>query len=131
MKENDETYLEEILASIEFPGEDNNYIAKFFQERDFSASVMNAINERNNRIKRALFWFVFTLLNILVLYILGTNKFIINDFFSFHKDLSMLFFLFLGVSMVGGLIGLIIQVDMSWFTEISEWVGDVLLKRDQ
>ena len=126
MEEKIDTELEKILKSIEFPDEDSKIIKQYLDNRDFSANVMRAIEERNNRVKRIIFWIVFTLLNIIILSLLGTNQFMKNDYFALHNALATLFYLFLGVSIFCGITGLIIYIDKSWFEDINHLPGDIV-----
>lgn len=126
MEEKIDKQLEQILASIEFPAEEEEKITGYLETRDFTALVVKAIHEKNMKIKRNLFWLIFIIINIVVLSLLGTNQFIKNEFFAFQNDLSILFFLFLGVSLFGGLIGLVVYFDVPWFHDISEWFNNTL-----
>ncbi|MBN2531764.1 MAG: hypothetical protein JXB88_02670 [Spirochaetales bacterium] len=130
MEEEIDKQLEELLKSIEFPGEEEKKITEYFDSRDFTMLVVEAIHEKNVRMKKILFWVIFIILNILVMSLLGTNHFIIDKFFAFQNTLSVLFFLFLGVSLFGGLIGLIIHIDTSWIHDFYEWINGTI-RRNQ
>ena len=121
-----ENNIEKILKSIEFPGKGDKEITKYFDNHDFPDFIMKAIEEKNVKAKKVIFWLVFTLLNILILYLLGTNKFINNEYFAFNNALATLFFIFLGISSFCGLIGLINYIDTSWFNGIQHLQNDIL-----
>ena len=118
--------IEEILTSIEFPGEGYKDVKRYLDNYDFTDHVMNIIEEKNVKAKKIIFWLVFTLLNIIFLYILGTNQFIKNEYFAFNNTLAMLYFLFLGISLFCGLIGLVIYIDTSRFHGIQHLQNDIL-----
>ncbi|MBN1697354.1 MAG: hypothetical protein JW881_07555 [Spirochaetales bacterium] len=117
-----ESELENILKQIEFPGESWNEIMKQIRGRNLENKIMKKIHGRNERAWRVYFWIVFTILNFLILSVMGTNKYIITDYFSLNNDLAALFFLFLGISLLGGLIGLIANANTPWFDKFRHGV---------
>ena len=119
MKNDVDKQIDEILKNIEFPGEENQKLHEFSADRDFVNKVMKAIEAENKRIKMLVFWFLFILIHILILLFLGTNKFIQNEYFAFSDTLQTIFYLFLGISLSGGIIGLIVQLDTSRVHDMS------------
>ena len=60
--------IEDILTSIEFPGESGNELSKYLDQRDFTNLVIKAVEDENIRKNKIVFWFVFTILNIILLF---------------------------------------------------------------
>lgn len=107
--------LNEILSDIEFPGEDGEMLLSYLQERHFIERVMAQIHELHRKSRKTLLWGVFCLLNLILLVIFGTSQPFVQDFFALQKELAQFFFLFLGLTFLGSLIGLVLSLDTSWF----------------
>jgi hypothetical protein len=76
---------------------------------------MADIHEIPGKTKKTLLWAGFCLLNILLLLVFGTNPLVIAQFL--QGDLGEFFFLFLGISLLGGLIGLVVVSDLPWLQD--------------
>ena len=87
------------------------YLAKV----GFVDRVMADIQEIPHKTKKILLWAGFCVLNILLLVVFGTNPSIILQFLK--GDLGEFFFLFLGISLLGGLTGLVVVSDVSWLQD--------------
>ncbi len=118
MNDINDSGLDRILKQIEFPGEDGEKILTYLQSRNFTDRVMEQTRNLGSNSPKIAVWGAFTVLNLLLLLILGTNDFIVQDFFALRNALSQFFFLFLGFTLVGSLIGLILSVDTSWFERL-------------
>ncbi len=103
--------IEDILRTIEFPGEDKAAIDEYLKGHDFTDSVMNRIQELHISETKSLFWLLFILLNVVLLLFVGGNRYLLFDFLGLHKNLSNFFFLFLGLTLMGGLIGFVLTFD--------------------
>jgi len=90
-------------------------IATYLAEVGFIDRVMTDILEIPGKSRKILLWAGFCVLNILLLIVLGTNHSLIAEFL--QGDLGEFFFLFLGISLLGGLIGLIAVSDLSWLKD--------------
>ena len=109
--------LEKALKSIEFPGEDEKNILRQLASR----KIAESINIQSQLLKKPAkygIWASFVALNLLLLFLLGSNSFIVHYFFAFQDMLATLFFLFLGLTFLGSLIGLILNMDTAWFNEL-------------
>jgi len=112
-----ERKLEKALKSIEFPGEDENNILRQLASRKISESITSQSQLLTKPAKYTI-WVVFAVLNLLLLFLLASNNFILHYFFAFQEILATLFFLFLGLTFLGSLIGLILNMDTAWFNRL-------------
>ena len=109
--------LEKALKSIEFPGEDEKNILQQLESRNMAENITTQSQLLEKPAKYRI-WVVFAVLNLLLLFFLGSNNFILHYFFAFQEMLATLFFLFLGLTFLGSLIGLILNMDTSWFNQL-------------
>ncbi len=108
--------LDAMLRTFEFPGEDPMAIQAFLAQSAFAERVMERVVEAHDHLRKAIIWAVFTCLNLILLGILGTDHYITGRYFGVEETLAQFFFLFLGISALGGIFGLILTVDTDWFT---------------
>jgi len=90
-------------------------ISSYLAEVGFVDRVMADIQEISGKTRKTLLWAGFCLFNIFLLLLLGTNPSFIAQFL--QGDLGEFFFLFLGISLLGGLIGLVAVSDLSWLQD--------------
>ncbi len=90
-------------------------ISSYLAEVGFVDRVMADIQEMSGKTRRTLLWAGLCLFNIFLLLLLGTNPSLIAQFL--QGDLGEFFFLFLGISLLGGLIGLVAVSDLSWLED--------------
>jgi len=90
-------------------------ISVYLAKVGFVDRVMADIHEIPGKTKKTLLWAGFCLLNVLLLVVFGTNLSVITKFLD--GELGEFFFLFLGISLLGGLIGLVVVSDVSWFQD--------------
>lgn len=90
-------------------------ISSYLSEVGFVDRVMADIQEISGKTRKTLLWAGFCLFNIFLLLLLGTNPSLIAQFL--QGDLGEFFFLFLGISLLGGLIGLVAVSDLSWLQD--------------
>ena len=90
-------------------------ISTYLARVGFVDRVMADIHEIPGKIKKTFLWAGFCVLNIFLLVVVGTNPSTIAQFL--QGDLGEFFFLFLGFSLLGGLIGLVAVSDVSWLQE--------------
>jgi hypothetical protein len=111
--------IDKILSEIEFPGEPENGVPHYLMETDFVNSVLKKVESDAKMSNHAFFWALFTLLDLVFLFILGTNSRLLNEYFAFDSTstLNYLFFFFLSLSFLGGLCGLVVNLDTSWIKE--------------
>jgi len=114
--ENEDDELEAILRTFEFPGEDPDAIRAFLAQSGFTDRVMERVAEAHDHLRKAIIWAVFSCINLILLGILGTDHYITGFYFGVEETLAQFFFLFLGISAIGGIFGLILTVDTAWFT---------------
>ena len=90
-------------------------ISVYLTKVGFVDRVMADIHDIPGKTKKFLLWAGFCVLNILLLVVFGTNPSMILQFL--HEDLGEFFFLFLGISLLGGLIGLVAVSDLAWLKD--------------
>ena len=90
-------------------------ISTYLAEVGFVDRVMADIHDVTGRTKKTLLWAGFCAFNILLLIVFGTNPSIVLQFL--QGDLGEFFFLFLGISLLGGVIGLVAVCDLSWLQD--------------
>jgi hypothetical protein len=90
-------------------------ISVYLTKIGFVDRVMVDIHEIPGKTKKTLLWAGFCFLNIFLLVLFGTNPSIIVQFL--QGELGEFFFLFLGISLLGGLIGLVAVTDLPWLHE--------------
>ena len=90
-------------------------ISSYLAEVGFVDRVMADIQEISGKTRKTLLWAGFCLFNIFLLLLLGTNPSLIAQFL--QGDLGEFFFLFLGISLLGGLIGLVAVSDLPWLQD--------------
>ena len=88
-------------------------ISLYLAEIGFVDRVMADIHEIPGKMKRTLLWAGFCVLNILLLIVSGTSPSILLQFL-LQGELGEFFFVFLGISLLGGLIGLVAVSDIPW-----------------
>jgi hypothetical protein len=98
--------------SEEPAGDTEVRLAAYLQERGFVEAVMQRIYSLHLHPRKALAWGLFCLANLVLLVVLGTNGPFLEDFFP-RAQLAQFFFLFLGITFLGGLVGLVFSVDTS------------------
>ena len=103
------------LASIEPKEGLKRDISRYLAKVDFADRVMVDIHDIPGKTKKFLLWAGFCVFNILLLIVLGTNPSMILQFL--RGDLGEFFFLFLGISLLGSVIGLVAVSDLSWFQD--------------
>jgi hypothetical protein len=87
-------------------------LAAYLQERGFVEAVMQRIYELHLHPRKSLAWGLFCMANLILLVVLGANGSFLEGFFP-HAQLAQFFFLFLGITFLGGLVGLVFSVDTS------------------
>jgi hypothetical protein len=90
-------------------------ISTYLARVGFVDRVMADIHQLPGKTKKTLLWAGFCVLNIFLLLVCGTNPSVIAQFL--QGDLGEFFFLFLGISLLGGLIGLVVVSDVSWLQD--------------
>jgi len=90
-------------------------ISVYLARVGFVDRVMVDIHEIPGKIRKTLLWAGFCMLNIFLIVLLGTNPSVVAQFL--QGDLGEFFFLFLGISLLGGLIGLVVVSDLSWLQD--------------
>ena len=56
----------------------------------------------------------------------GSNRYMLVSYFAFQESLAQLFFLFLGISFLGGLFGLVVTLDTSWIAAFPGFLQPLL-----
>lgn len=103
--------IDEALTRIEFPGEDERWVRSYLDERGFVESVMRAVAQARIRLSRATIWGGIGLLNVAILVVAGTNPFLVEDVLALRKELFTFFFTFLGLTLAGCIVGVVLSLD--------------------
>jgi hypothetical protein len=97
----------------DLPGETEVRLAAYLTEHGFAEAVMERIHSLHLHPRKAVAWGLFCLANLILLALLGANEPFLADFFAPQAELAQFFFLFLGITFLGGLVGLVLCVDTS------------------
>jgi hypothetical protein len=103
--------IDEALTQIEFPGEDEQWIRSYLDGRGFVATVMRAVAQTHIRLSRATVWGGIALLNVAILVVAGINPFLVEDVLALREELFTFFFTFLGITLAGCIVGLVLSID--------------------
>ena len=113
MTRNIDQQVEETLTRIEYPGEDPLWIARYLGERDFVERVMKAIAATHVRMSRSTIWAMIAAVNLIALVIAGLNPYLVEDFLALTDQLFTFFYVFLGLTLAGCIVGLVLSLDLS------------------
>ena len=105
--------LDEALRTIEFPGSDSNELDAALQKTRFTDRVMGKIEYLEHQRRAATFWLIFSVANLAILSVFGASPLVRSLLLSIHHFFSHIFFFFLGLTFLGGVIGLIFSIDTS------------------
>ena len=111
----DRSAADQSLESIEPREGLKRDITVYLAKVGFVDRVMADIHDMPGKIKKTLLWAGFCVFNIFLLVVFGTNHSMILQFL--QGDLGEFFFLFLGISLLGGVIGLVAVSDLSWLQD--------------
>ncbi len=92
-------------------GETEVRLANYLEQRGFVEAVMERIYSFHLHPRKSLAWGLFCLFNLALLVVLGANGPFLEGFFAPQAELAQFFFLFLGITFLGGLVGLVLSVD--------------------
>ena len=95
-----------------------DWLTTYLDERQFVERVMDRIHTLHTRPRKVAAWGIFCLLNLFLLVSLGADRTFLASFFALQAELAQFFFLFLGLTFVGGLIGLVLCLDTSWLAHL-------------
>lgn len=118
MKNPQNDRLDEILRGIEFPGEDEAAIRSYLAGCRLADRVIAQTVHHTRSTRRTVFWAVFAVLNLLLLAVTGSNSYLHNDYFYQQEGLQQFFFIFLSLTFLGGVGGLILSLDTSWLDRL-------------
>jgi hypothetical protein len=97
-------------------------VLRYLQGVRFSDQVMARILELSGRSSSRLAWGVFALLNLVFLLLCGASLPELVGLVALQPGLGQFFFLFLGITLLGGVVGFVLSLDTTWL--------DSLLHRD-
>ena len=92
-------------------------ITTYLGKVGFVERIMTDISEVPGKTRKTLLWAGFCLFNLFLLVLFGTNQSFIVEFFALQEELGQFFFLFLGITLLGGLIGLVLVGDFPWLKD--------------
>jgi hypothetical protein len=110
--------LDEILQGMEFPGEDEEAVRATLARSRLADSVMARTVRDLRATRRCVFWAAFAALNLLLLALTGSSSYMHSEFFCRQDGLNQFFFIFLGLTLLGGVGGLIFSLDTSWLDRL-------------
>ena len=129
MSEYSEETLEHTLRNIELPGEDALELRRFLDSTLFVDRVMERVRLEASRSQKTMAWALFALINLVFLIVFGSNRYIAGSYFAMQETLSQFFFLFLGISFLGALFGLIMSADTTWVESVPHSLQPLLRVR--
>lgn len=104
--------IDEALSRIEFPGEDEEFIQGYLEERGFVETVMRAVRETRIRMPRSMVWGAIGLLNVTIIIVAWTNPYLVQDVLALRNELFTFFFGFLGLTLLGCVAGVLLSSDL-------------------
>ena len=104
--------IDHALSRIEFPGEDEKWINTYLGARRFVDTVMHAVEHARVRLSRAKVWASVALLNAAIIVVAVANPFLVQDVLALKDDLSTFFYGFLGLTLAGCILGLVLSIDL-------------------
>ncbi len=113
MAEDAESRAGRLQKQVQLPELNELDLAAYLQDHGFVEAVMKRIYSLQVRAPKALAWAVFCVLNLALLVLLGASETFLADFFAPQPELAQFFFLFLGLTLLGGLVGLVLCLDTS------------------
>lgn len=131
MKNEFDAQLNSVLASTEYPGEDEAGIAKYIKSVNITNNVMHGIALRKKSIQKTIFWALFAVANLLFLYISGTDSSIVSYYVKAGLVFTSLFYLFIGLTFIGAVFGLIMNLDTSWVHKLLLKIIHYFKKQEQ
>ena len=111
----DRSAADQSLESIEPREGLKREISVYLAKVGFVDRVMADIHDIPGKAKKTLLWACFCVFNIFLLVVFGTNPSMILQFL--QGDFGEFFFLFLGICLLGGVIGLVAVSDLSWLQD--------------
>ncbi len=118
MKNSQSDRLDDLLRGIEFPGEDEAAIRSYLENCRLADKVTARTTRDIRATRRSVFWGVFALLNLLLLALAGSNSYMHTDYFFQQDALQQFFYIFLGLTFLGGTVGLVFSLDTSWLDRL-------------
>jgi hypothetical protein len=115
-----EDALEDLLRMIELPGENSEDLRRYLESAHFVERVMGQVRIEAERNQKVTAWALFALINLILLLIVGSNRYIVGSYFAMQETLSQFFFLFLGISFLGALFGLVLSSDTTWVESLPQ-----------
>ena len=109
--------IDNILAEIEFPGENAADIRLHLEQRQLPQAIMQQLEDAAVRFRRIIFWIVFAVINLIMLCTSGTSHYVVHELLAYDNTLATFFFLFLGLSLLGSLVGLVLNLDTTRLPE--------------
>jgi hypothetical protein len=125
----DDSALEKTLARIELPGENPVILRRYLEESMFVERVMDQVRFEASRSQKTTAWALFALINLIFLVVFGSSRYIVENYFAMQETLSQFFFLFLGISFLGALFGLVMSADTSWVETLPQSLQPLLKMR--
>ena len=102
-----ESAIETALREVEHPGEQAELIARYLEERGFTDKVMKQTESLPIKLTRAYIWAVFAIVNLAIIVVAGINSKLLLEIVALQEELFTFFYLFLGLTLLGSLIGLV------------------------
>jgi hypothetical protein len=114
------------LSRIEFPGENESWIRTFLEERRFVDEVMRAVAQTRIRLSRVTVWGAIAVLNVAILVVAWANPFLVEDVLSLRNELAAFFYGFLGLTLAGCIVGLVLSIDFGRLEQLFAHLGKEL-----
>ncbi len=107
--------IEEVLSRIRFPGEDEQAILDYLESVRFPDRVMERIEEERQIVQKTAVWVAFALFNLMLIVLFGIGGTVYPSVPAVPVPLNNFIFLFLGITFLGSVIGIVLSLDTKWF----------------
>lgn len=105
--------LDDVLKTVEFPGEDENAVRSYLEKAELPKKVMEALRSTVFRRHRMRNWGLVAAAALFLLLVLGANEYVTEFLFFLQSAITMFLAILFATLFVIGLIGLFINVDYS------------------
>ena len=105
--------LDDVLRTIEFPGEDEKAVANYLEKAELPRKVMETLKNTVFRRHRMRNWGLVAAAALLLLLVLGANEYVTEFLFFLQSAITMFLAILFATLFVVGLIGLFINLDYS------------------
>jgi hypothetical protein len=118
MEHDSERQIEAILSRTRFPGEDEGAILEYLDSVNFTDTVMKQVLAEHRTGRKAVVWGALAMFTLLLLVFFGVGGTLSSAVPVVPDILYNFIFLFLGMTFLGSVIGIVLSLDTSWFERL-------------